>query len=160
MHLVMRNFNVDPENSAKIASSLIKKGCNLHVLNCNQLTPMHVALYYAQNEAIKFALCHNYQVRRLRRHNFQSHNLRCACASLSCSRLGNPSRWGVFSCVLYRKASQEKIVIVFFTPLAEQQRPSTYTAVVKTPPMTHSHTKNALPCPRAPVHQSVLGSFY
>lgn len=65
MHLVMRNFNVDPENLSKIASSLIKKGSNLKALNCNQLTPMHVALYYAQNEAIKFALCHNYQVRRL-----------------------------------------------------------------------------------------------
>lgn len=65
LHLVMRNFNVDPENSAKIASGLLKKGASLQALNCNQLTPMHVALYYAQNEAIKFALCHNFQTRRL-----------------------------------------------------------------------------------------------
>ena len=65
LHLVMRNFNVEPLTTAKLASSLIKKGCSLKALNGNQLTPMHVGLYYAQNEAIKFALCHNYQTRRM-----------------------------------------------------------------------------------------------
>lgn len=64
LHLVMRFFNTDSESSSKIAKSLIRRGANLKALNNNQLTPLHVALYYAQNEAIKFALSHNRQLRR------------------------------------------------------------------------------------------------
>jgi ankyrin repeat protein len=64
MHLLMRSFNVDGECSEKIARSLMKKGASLTQKNSQSLTPMHVALYYAQNEAIEFALAHNQQLRR------------------------------------------------------------------------------------------------
>lgn len=60
LHLLMRNFNSDPELSSKIAINLIKKGATLSYQNRNQLTPLHQALYYGQNEAIKFAMNHNY----------------------------------------------------------------------------------------------------
>jgi ankyrin repeat protein len=64
MHVLMRNFNTDPESSAKIARSLIRKGSNLKALNGSSLTPLHIALYYAQNEAVKFALHHNSKLRK------------------------------------------------------------------------------------------------
>ena len=35
LHLIMRNFNVDHENSAKIARGLLKNGANVKVLNKN-----------------------------------------------------------------------------------------------------------------------------
>ena len=69
MHFIMKNFNSDPESSSKIARSLIKKGINLKYKNKIQMTPLHVALYYAQNEGIKFALKHNYMLRRSKNEN-------------------------------------------------------------------------------------------
>ena len=69
LHLLMRNFNTDPELARKLAINLIKKGATLQFQNKNQLTPLHQALYYGQNEAIKFALNHNYQLRRSKNHD-------------------------------------------------------------------------------------------
>lgn len=68
LHILMRNFNSDPELARKIAINLIKKGATLQFQNKNQLTPLHQALYYGQNEAIKFALNHNFQLRRSKNH--------------------------------------------------------------------------------------------
>lgn len=69
LHLLMRNFNTDPELARKLAINLIKKGATLQFQNKNQLTPLHQALYYGQNEAVKFALNHNYQLRRSKNHD-------------------------------------------------------------------------------------------
>lgn len=60
LHVLMRNFNIDADTSSKIAVNLIKRGSNLEGKNINKLTPLHMALYYGQNEAIKFCLNHNY----------------------------------------------------------------------------------------------------
>jgi len=59
LHTLMRNFNVDPDTASKVAVTLIKRGTDLKATNIHRLTPMHVALYYGQNEAIQFALSHN-----------------------------------------------------------------------------------------------------
>ena len=47
LHILMRNFNVDPEISSKIARYYLRKGANLTALNSVFLTPLHVGLYYA-----------------------------------------------------------------------------------------------------------------
>ena len=52
MHMLMRHFNVDPDSASKVAVALIKRGSNLKANNVHKLTPLHVALYYGQNEAI------------------------------------------------------------------------------------------------------------
>jgi ankyrin repeat protein len=64
MHMIMRHFNVDPDSASKVAVALIKRGSNLKATNVHKLTPLHVALYYGQNEAIQFAFQHNSQIRK------------------------------------------------------------------------------------------------
>ena len=63
MHILMKVFNVDPVLSKKIAVSLINKGASLKYRNKNLYSPLHMALYYGQNEAIKFALNHNKKIK-------------------------------------------------------------------------------------------------
>lgn len=64
MHVLMKVFAVDCFQARKIAVSLIKKGASLRFRNKNLHSPLHIALYYGQNEAVKFAINHNQKIKR------------------------------------------------------------------------------------------------
>lgn len=64
MHVLMKVFAVDQVQARKIAVSLIKKGANLKYRNKNLHSPLHTALYYGQNEAVRFAINHNQKIRK------------------------------------------------------------------------------------------------
>jgi ankyrin repeat protein len=60
----MRNFNSDIPNSRKLTSSLLQLGGSLKDKNKMLLTPLSQALFFAQTEAIRFALSYNMHIRR------------------------------------------------------------------------------------------------
>jgi len=66
LHNIMRHFNVDKDMAKKIALFMIKRGVNLDFKNKHKHTPLLYAIYYAQNEAVKFALTHNRMVRQIK----------------------------------------------------------------------------------------------
>lgn len=58
-HILFKNFSVDSEKASKIASKLIDSGANLSLENKQKMTPVHMAFYLQQADAIKYMLDFN-----------------------------------------------------------------------------------------------------
>ena len=64
LHIIMKYFGSNVEMSSKLARSLMKRNIDITARNKHQMTPLHMAFYNGQNEAVKFAIHHNYMLRR------------------------------------------------------------------------------------------------